>query len=237
MAKALKIALLAFEKDFEKLGEVEDVLGEFAEVERVSYCRDVWGKLREYDCVVAYLAAGIVVRGMCRHLKSKWEDPAVVVLDKPLRHAVVLLGGHHGGNDIARLLEKCGIEAVITTAMEFSDGLSIGVGFRKQTTAQEILRAIERAVEKVGATLDDVRAIATIESKRESAIVEVADKLKKPLIFVKAEDLNSMDLRVTKAVKIGVKNVAEGCALFVSNRGELLLPKTIYGGVTVAIAR
>ena len=46
-----------------------------------------------------------------------------------------------------------------------------------------------------------------------------------------------MDLKETKAVKIGVKNVAEGCAIYASNAGELLLPKRVYRGVTVAIAR
>ncbi len=233
----MKIALLAFESDFAKLSGVENILNELGEVERVAYRRDVWEKLIHYDCIVAYLASGIVVRGMCRHLKSKWKDPAVLVLDKPLEHAVVLLGGHHGGNEVARLLEKCGMRAVVTTAMEHSEGLNIGVGFKKNTTAGEIISAIEKALCKVGANFDDVRAIATVERKEGSAIVEVADMLKRPLIFVKVEDLNSMDLRETKAVKIGVKNVAEGCALFISNRRELILPKTVYGGVTVAIAR
>ncbi len=233
----VRIALLAFEKDFGKLSEVEGVLREFAEVERVCYRRDVWEKLMEYDCVVAYLATGIVVRGACRHLRSKWEDPALIVLDKKLSHAVVLLGGHHGGNEVARLLERCGIEPVITTAMEYSDGLNVGVGFRRQTTAEEILTAIKKALEEVNATIDEVRAIATVEGKEGSAIVKVADMLKKPLVFVKVDDLNSMDLKETKAIKIGVKNVAEGCAIFVSKHRELLLPKTVYGGVTVAIAR
>jgi cobalt-precorrin 5A hydrolase len=233
----MKIALLCFEKDRDRLEEIYDLLKSYAEVEFVPYSRDVWGRLMVYDCIVAYLAAGIVVRGICGHLRSKWTDPAVVVLDKPLKHAVVLLGGHHGGNDVAKLLESVGLKAVISTAMEYSNGLSLGVGFRKDVKADEIIDAINRALAEIGAEMGDVRVIATLDAKRGSAIVEVADRLKKPLVFVRAEELNSMDLRETKAVKIGVKNVAEGCAIYASNTGELLLPKTVYGGVTVAIAR
>ncbi len=232
-----KVALLCFGKDEWKLKPVYDILADFADVDVVHYSPDVWRRVVEYDCVVAYLASGIVIRGMCRYLRNKWVDPAVVVLDKPMKHAVVLLGGHHGGNEVASILERIGIKAVITTAMEFSSGLSVGVGFRKDAGVEEILHAINRALEEVGFSIGDVRVIATVESKKGSEIVEVADRLKKPLIFVKASDLNSMDLRETKGKMIGVKNVAEGCAIYTSSSGELLLPKRVYGGVTVAIAR
>ncbi len=56
-------------------------------------------------------------------------------------------------------------------------------------------------------------------------------------MFVSTEDVNRMDVRKTKATIVGVKNVAEACALFYSKKKELILPKRVYGGVTVAIAR
>lgn len=231
-----KVAILCFEKDRAKLEPLRDILGRSFEVEFVNYSKDVWDYLLNYDCIVAYLASGIVVRGICGKLRGKWEDPAVIVLDKPLKHAVVLLGGHHGGNDVARLLEEAGLKAVITTAMEFTEGYSVGVGFRKDTTADEILEAIAMALSEVGGKMEEIRVISTVEAKKGSAIVEVASRLKRPLVFVKAEEINSMDVRETKAVKIGVKNVAEACAIYASNSGELVLPKRVYGGVTVAIA-
>lgn len=227
------IAILCFQKDREKLEKVRD----FLDAEFVFYSKDVWDSLMGYDCIVAYIASGIVVRGICGKLKSKWEDPAVIVLDKPLKHAFVLLGGHHGGNEVALKLEQIGIKAVITTAMEYNNGLSLGIGFRKETRADEIIEAIQMALKEVGAGMDDVRVIATLETKRDSVIVEVADRLKKPLVFVKADEINKMDVRETKAIKIGVKNVCEACAIYVSNTRELILPKRVYGGVTVAIAR
>ncbi|WP_202320657.1 cobalamin biosynthesis protein [Archaeoglobus neptunius] len=232
-----KIAILCFKKDRDKLKPLKDILDERYSAEFIYYSQDIWDSLLNYGCIIAYLAAGIVVRGLCGKLKGKWVDPAVIVLDKPLKHAVVLMGGHHGGNEVARVLESAGIEAVITTAMEFSHGLSVGVGFRRDVEAEDIIRAINLALEEVGAGIEDVRVIATVEAKKGSVIVDVADRFKRPLIFVSAEEINAMDIRETEAVKIGVRNVAEACAIFSSNTGELLLPKRVYGGVTVAIAR
>ncbi|MEM0503233.1 MAG: cobalamin biosynthesis protein [Archaeoglobaceae archaeon] len=231
------IAVLCFEKDKEKLSEVVAHLSKRWNTKLVFYDRKIWETLMRFDCIVAYLASGIVIRGISEFLRSKWIDPAVIVIDKPMKHAVVLLGGHHGGNEVAQHLSQIGIEAVITTAMEFGEGVAVGIGFRKNTTAKEILEAISKALNECGLSFEDVRVIATVEGKENSEIVKVADAIKRPLFFVKKEDLNQMDLEETKAKLIGVKNVAEGCALKFSRLGELLLKKRVYGGVTVAIAR
>ena len=233
----MRVAVVFFRKHSENLESVVEYLSSIYEVEVVFYDKNIWERLLLYDCIIAYIATGIVIRGFCPHLRSKWRDPAVVVLDKPLKHAVVLLGGHHGGNEVAKQLEMLGIEAVVTTAMEYSSGLSVGVGFRRNVRAEEIIDAIFKALSKLGFGLDDVRVISTVEGKEGSEIVKVADRLKKPLVFVKKDELNAMNVKATKAVMIGVRNVAEGCALYCSKSGELVLPKSVYGGVTVAIAR
>jgi len=110
----MKVAVVCFKKDVEKLKRVIDYLSSIYEVDFVIYDGN-WEKLLSYDCIIAYIASGIVIRGLCPLLRNKWVDPAVIVLDKPLKHAIVLLGGHHGGNEIAKKLESIGIEAVITT--------------------------------------------------------------------------------------------------------------------------
>ncbi len=232
----MRVALVCFKKDCKKILKIAEFLSQYYDTNIIFY-QDDWEPLLKYDCIVAYLASGIVVRKIAPYLKSKWVDPAVIVLDKPLKHAFVLLGGHHGGNEVAKKLEALGIEAILTTAMEYGDGFSIGVGFRKNASFEEILNAIISALKIAKVELDEVRLISTVEGKENSAIVEVADKLKRPLIFVKKDELNSLNIRETKAKIIGVKNVAEGCALLTSKFGELILPKTVFGGVTVAIAR
>ncbi len=65
-------------------------------------------------------AAGIVVRAISPHLKSKDRDPAVIVLDQEGKYVISLLSGHLGGaNDLARDVARLtGGEAVITTATD-----------------------------------------------------------------------------------------------------------------------
>ena len=77
--------------------------------------------LRGFDMVVAIMAVGIVVRGLCSHLKNKWTDTPVVAIDSALRCAVPVVGGHHGANDLALLLaQSLGIYPAITTATDAS---------------------------------------------------------------------------------------------------------------------
>jgi len=226
---------LGFEKDREKLKKI----AKFLNADIVIYRPGIFGDLMsKFDCIVAYMPTGIVVRSICPHIKSKWVDPAIVVIDKPMRFAIPLLGAHHRANTIAEKLRALGLTPVITTSAEFSDGLCIGIGCRKGISSDEILKAIHSALDEIGANLDDVRLIATIELKKnEKGLIEAVDSIKKPLMFISAEEINKMDIRETKATMIGVKNVAEACALFYSKKKELILPKRVYGGVTVAIAR
>ncbi len=226
---------MGFEKDREKLKKI----AEFLNADIVIYRSGIFGEiLGKFDCIVAYMPTGIVVRSICPYLRSKWVDPAVVVLDKPMRFAVPLIGGHHGANAIAERLRALGITPVITTSAEFSDGLCIGIGCRRGIGSNEILKAINSALDEIEADLDDVRLIATVEFKRnEKGLIEAVDTIKKPLMFVPVEEINRMDVEETRAVMVGVKNVAEACALFYSKKKELILPKRVYGGVTIAIAR
>jgi cobalt-precorrin 5A hydrolase len=64
------------------------------------------------------MACGIAVRQLAPLLKDKWDDPPVVVVDAGLNNAISLCGGHHGANELAKRLAKCGAHPVITTATE-----------------------------------------------------------------------------------------------------------------------
>jgi len=75
--------------------------------------------LESYDLVVAVMAVGIVVRGICGHLKDKWTNKPVVAVDSSLSCAVPIVGGHHGANELALFLaEGLGLYPAITTATD-----------------------------------------------------------------------------------------------------------------------
>ena len=232
---SIRIAILGFKKDREKIKKI----AKFLDANIVIYRSGIFSELMsKFDCIVAYMPIGIVVRSICSHLKGKWLDSAIVVIDKPMKFAIPLLGAHRGANTVAENLKSLGLTPVITTSAEFSDGLCIGIGCKKGVNSNEILKAIYSALNEVKAKLGDVRLIATIDLKKnEKGLIEAVDSIKKPLIFVSTEKVNEMDVKRTKASMIGVKNVAEACALFYSKKKELVLPKKAYGGVTVAIAR
>lgn len=73
---------------------------------------------RDHDAIVAIMAIGIVVRKIAPLVHDKWVDPAVVVVTPDLRFCVPVLGGHHGGNDVAKAIAGHGPVPVISTATD-----------------------------------------------------------------------------------------------------------------------
>jgi len=189
--------------------------------------------------IVAVMASGIVVREICPLLRNKWEDAAVVLVDKQMKYAIPLLGGHHGANDVAKKLEGLGLQAAITTSFEAEDGYIIGIGSRKGVTREEVRDAIDKALEVADISIGDIRGIVTADIKKsEKGLIEAVDQMKLPLIFLDKDKLNSVQvISSSKAEKIGLRSVAEASALYFARKRELILPKTVIGRVTIAIAR
>jgi cobalt-precorrin 5A hydrolase/precorrin-3B C17-methyltransferase len=78
------------------------------------------------DAVVSFLAVGATVRILAPLLGAKTTDPAVVCVDEARRHAVALLGGHHGANELAaRVAGVLGCAPVITTAADAAGQTSL----------------------------------------------------------------------------------------------------------------
>jgi cobalt-precorrin 5A hydrolase len=196
-----------------------------------------------YDGLVFVMAVGIVVRMVARCAETKLKDPGVVVVDEAGRYAISLLSGHEGGaNKLAhRIAVITGAEPVVTTASEANKKIIVGVGCRRGTPAREIVEAIRKALHHVGLKPDDVRVIASVELKKDEAgLMDAAEQLSIGLRFFRIEEIEGLKAEYGRSEfvkeKIGVEGVCEPCALLAGRRAHLILPKTVIGQVTVAVA-
>ena len=228
----MKIAVIGFRRDEAKLKDIASWIDGEIFFWSKNIFKEVWG----CEGIVALMPTGIIIRAIAPLIESKWTDTPVVAIDKNMMYAIPLLGGHHGANEMALRLSEFGLIPVITTSMEFYEGLSVGIGCNKGVSKEEILDALKNGLDEIGKGLKDVRVIATTDLKKdERGLIEAVDQLKKPLIFLSKEEINSMDVKESKARLIGLKSVSDASALYFGE--ELLLPKRKYGGVTIAIAR
>jgi len=194
---------------------------------------------------LVYVApTGAVVRAVAPCLRHKAVDPAVVVVDAGGRWAVSLLGGHEGGaNELALAVANIlGAEPVVSTTTEAVKDLIVGVGCRRNAAAAAIVAAVREALAMAGCDLGRVRLLASAEIKtNESGLREAARELRLPLRLLPADEIRHTARAFAHSAfveeKVDLPAVAEPAALLAGRRTQLLLPKQILHGVTVAIAR
>jgi cobalt-precorrin 5A hydrolase len=116
---------------------------------------------------------------------------------------------------------------------------SVGIGCRKGSTGDEVEGAVRAALEIAGIRPAEVLVYATTAKKsHEPGILDAVRALKGALIYLDDRTINAVEApSPSGASRIGLEGVAEPCALSVSRHKELVLEKTVFGGVTVAIAR
>ena len=222
-------------------------LAQVAHVEAVPFnnLRELAGLLfARYPEMVFIMPMGIVVRIIAPHAKDKHTDPAVVVVDEAGRFAISLLSGHQGGANLLalRVANATGAEPVITTAAETRQRLVVGLGARKGISPEAVQQAINRALQAVSCTSAGVRWVATIEDKAdEPGIVAACALLGLPLRTFSKERIARFQgsYQRSRLVKerIGVEGVCEPCVLLSGREMEMILPKTAFQGVTVAVGR
>lgn len=211
-----------------------------------------FGKLAElaaeifgrYGALIYIAPCGAVVRSLQGLLRDKHTDPAVVVVDVGGRYAVSLAGGHEGGaNALAvQVANVLGAEPVVTTTTEALKTVIVGVGCRRKVSAEDVVAAVRAALKDAGVALEEVRMLATAEPKaHEAGLLEAAKELGLPLRVISAQEILStqkaFDASEFVRKTVGLPAVAEPAALLAGRRTRLVLPRTVYGRVTVALAR
>ena len=133
----MKLAYLSFTAKGRQLaGRLAAALGGTAQRCGASCSLEAWtaAHFSQSDGLVYVGAAGIAVRAIAPHLKSKTTDPAVVVVDECARYAIPILSGHLGGaNDLARAIGRvCGALPVLTTATDVNGVFAVDEWAKRQ---------------------------------------------------------------------------------------------------------
>lgn len=87
------------------------------------------GLFAAYDQIVFFVSLGAVVRLIAPHLKSKDEDPGVLVVDDAGQFVIPVLSGHVGGANAyaEQLAALLGATAVVTTASDVGKTIPVDI--------------------------------------------------------------------------------------------------------------
>jgi cobalamin biosynthesis protein CbiG len=115
----------------------------------------------------------------------------------------------------------------------------VGVGARRGTGIADLRAAIADSLVAAEVGAHEVVAIVTVDAKQsDPALQEMAGLLGVPLRALPADLLAQQPVPNPSAVAqrlVGTPSVAEGAVLAVG--AELLLPKQVFGGITIAVGR
>jgi cobalt-precorrin 5A hydrolase len=129
----MRFAIISVTKQGQKIAkDIELVLKDDPTVIKVDVfhknVKETVNKLfNDYDCWVSIMATGIMVRIICPLIKSKLNDPAVLVVDENKKHVISLLSGHLGGGNqfSIKIAGVIGAVPVITTATDLKCKMGI----------------------------------------------------------------------------------------------------------------
>lgn len=131
--------------------------------------KELTGELFDkYECIIFVSACGIAVRCISPFLKSKFEDPAVLVVDDNGNNVISLLSGHIGGaNEITlKIADILNANPVITTSTDANKKGALDVIVSKIGGYVENLRESAKLVNSY--LVDDKRVGIYFDSDYES---------------------------------------------------------------------
>lgn len=118
--------------------------------------------------------------------------------------------------------------------------LVVGLGCRRGKPWTELYEALVKALKLIGKNIFDIKHLATVDLKAdEQGLIDLSNKLGVELRIIDRSQIKPIEDRfdVSEFVKktIGVGAVAEPVAVLASEHGKLILNKTKFDGITIAI--
>ncbi|MDD3338120.1 MAG: cobalt-precorrin 5A hydrolase [Lachnospiraceae bacterium] len=119
--------------------------------------------------------------------------------------------------------------------------ISAGIGCRKGTSVGLIEKAVNIACKSERIPIQAIKNVASIDlKKQEPGLRQFCEQLEVPFITYTKEELNTLEGNFTPSVFVesvtGVDNVCERSAVLASGHGTVIMKKTAFDGVTVALA-
>ncbi|MBN7772392.1 cobalt-precorrin 5A hydrolase [Clostridium aminobutyricum] len=98
------------------------------------------------DAIVFIGATGIAVRAIAPYIKSKKEDPAIVVIDEKAHYVISLLSGHLGGaNQLAQsIAESLDATPIITTATDINGKFAVDLWAKENGLTIKSMKAAKQ---------------------------------------------------------------------------------------------
>jgi len=118
----------------------------------------------------------------------------------------------------------------------------VGIGARRGIGTAELESFFLDTLTENGINTMSVASISSVDLKHdEAAIIELAYMYRVPFVTHTARQLSEVADRFRQsdfvASVVGTGNVSEAAAYLSSDGGEIVVPKTIRGGITIAVAR
>ena len=121
--------------------------------------------------------------------------------------------------------------------------LVLGAGCNRGINPSEFERAAEDFLSGAGVSVLSLRAVASIDLKKDEEAMNIfAERHNIPFVTFKAEELQALEGNFTASEKVreftGTDNVCErACVLCAGDGAVLMRSKTVYNGITFALAR
>jgi len=121
--------------------------------------------------------------------------------------------------------------------------LAAGIGCRRGTAPNMIEAAVRQACAEAGVAFEALAAVGTAQLKAEEpGLLAFVEQHNLPLHIYGGDEIRAVDPQALPSPsaateRFDLPGVAEPCALLAANADQLLLPKQVRDGVTVALAR